>query len=155
MKNVQLLNDTMNWIKAHPELHRQSDWVQPYDANGEACGTSMCFAGHAAMLAGATFDPEIFNKLEEWNVDAESGKHVDSTEYYNEEMDEYDLPDGTVHVSDFARDALGLNSDERAFLFAGHRSVQELEDAVDLLSNGYTYEYSATAFDWIWKKEEN
>lgn len=43
--NTELLEQTMQHIKDHPEQHRQSIWVN-------SCGTSACFAGWAALLSG-------------------------------------------------------------------------------------------------------
>lgn len=44
--NVELLQRTMAYIEAHPEMHNQGEWV---DLDPE-CGTAACFAGWAAIL---------------------------------------------------------------------------------------------------------
>jgi hypothetical protein len=42
-KNAELAYETLDYIIANPEQWEQKEWI---------CGTSMCFAGHAAVLAG-------------------------------------------------------------------------------------------------------
>lgn len=153
MKNVKLLQDTLSWIKAHPESHNQGDWGH-YDS--EACETSMCFAGHAAILSGATFDKDIYLEECDWTVNAETGKHV-YTEYVegDDEWDDSDLKPGTEHVADFAAKKLGVSGDERSYLFGGMRSLQELEEAVDKFSTGHTYTFNGLTREWGFIKEEN
>jgi hypothetical protein len=158
VKNIQLLRETLEWIKAHPEEHYQGDWARLYNAKGEPCGTSMCFAGHATVLAGGTFDTKIFAKNEEWNVNSETGAHIDTTEYYVEEWDEYELPDNVVHVSVFARDALGLTQEEQSYLFAGHRTLEELEEFVNKSADGWSLVWARDSegrYDYKYVKEEN
>ena len=50
MRNIELLEKTMTFIKDNPTKHDQRVWVN--DAG--SCGTTACFAGWAAMLAGWT-----------------------------------------------------------------------------------------------------
>lgn len=45
--NRELLSKTMDYINEHPEEHDQSWW-----GLGTACGTTMCFAGHAIKQGG-------------------------------------------------------------------------------------------------------
>jgi hypothetical protein len=47
VKNYPLLRKTKEHIEAHPEEHDQRYW----GLKGP-CGTTMCFAGHAVVLAG-------------------------------------------------------------------------------------------------------
>lgn len=159
MKNIQLLKDTMEWIKAHPEQHNQGVWG--YTAK-EACSTFMCFAGHAAVLAGGTFDRKIFLEEDEWHVDAETGKHV-PTEYVDI-VDEYgdpwddELKEGIIHVAEFAAEKLGLDEDEKSYLFAGHRSRAELEEFVEKADQGYKLVWrkqESGYYDYNFVKEEN
>lgn len=137
-KNIKLLQDTLQFIKMNPQLHDQGDWVQVDEDNLETCDTPMCFAGHAALLSGGTFDKEIWEEEWDWNVDYDTGKHVS---YYAE---------NGAHVSTFAADRLGLNEEERVYLFAGTRSGEELEEAVQKFSEGYTVD-----FDGNFVKEKN
>ncbi len=46
--NIPLLRKTMEYIEANPLEWDQSSW-----ASNTPCGTTMCFAGTAAFLAGA------------------------------------------------------------------------------------------------------
>lgn len=43
MKNVKLLNETMDRIKANPQTHDQGVWAHFEE---ETCETFMCSAGH-------------------------------------------------------------------------------------------------------------
>jgi hypothetical protein len=44
-RNVELLQRTMQYIKDHPERHKQSRFITE-------CGTAACYAGWAALLSG-------------------------------------------------------------------------------------------------------
>lgn len=136
-KNVKLLNDTLDFIKSNPKLHHQGDWVEAgeNEAEYQACDTTMCFAGHAALIAGGTFDKDIWFGEFEWEVNEETGKH---TGYYED--------DDLVHVSTFAASKLGLNDSERSYLFDSARTIQEIEEAVRLFGQGYTVDFYGNFF---------
>lgn len=54
MGNVELLRKTKEFMQANPGLHNQDTWISfPGAARSNMCHTSMCTAGHAAVLAGA------------------------------------------------------------------------------------------------------
>jgi len=46
-RNIELLQQTMQHIKDHPDQHVQDIWAGHYE-----CGTVACFAGWAALLSG-------------------------------------------------------------------------------------------------------
>jgi hypothetical protein len=46
--NAELAYRVLDQIEAHPELHKQGEWLVKTD-----CGTAGCFAGWAVMLSGA------------------------------------------------------------------------------------------------------
>lgn len=48
--NVELLERTLEYVIAHPDEHDQNTWRSVL-----SCGTTMCFAGHAATLAGGSW----------------------------------------------------------------------------------------------------
>lgn len=158
MKNVKLLKDTLDWIKFNPKTHDQGNWGH-YDE--EACETTMCFAGHAAILAGGTFNKDIYREEDEWHVDKETGKHVETQyrEYDDDndtwDYDDSDLVDGIVHVADFAARVLGLSDDERTYLFSGSRSLAEIEEAVEKFCDGYSYTWNRKTNEWGFVKEDN
>lgn len=132
MVNENLLKLTMLYIKTFPEKHDQGDWVNP-------CDSTMCFAGHAAVLAGATFKNKIYREEGEWLVDPITGKHKD----WNYDGDR-------VYIQEFASKKLGLTVRESYYLFHQRRTHEELEKAVEMLSNGYTVDYHGN----FTKKEE-
>lgn len=47
MINVPLMRKVLEHISEHPEEHDQGTW-----AERTACGTTMCMAGHAVVMAG-------------------------------------------------------------------------------------------------------
>jgi hypothetical protein len=48
MANVEKLEAVLDYIRTHPEEHDQIQWAE----KGDTCGTTLCFAGTAAVLAG-------------------------------------------------------------------------------------------------------
>lgn len=122
MANAPLLKLTMDYINLFPEKHDQGDWVDP-------CDSTMCFAGHAAILAGATFKKKIWDDEYEWMVDPETGKHA----RFGNDKREY--------IQYFAQRKLGLTTDEADYLFHHHRTREDLKKAVEMLSEGYTVNY--------------
>lgn len=155
-KNVALLNETMNWINLHPEQHNQGAWGE---YNEEACETTMCFAGHAAILAGGTFDTKVYMDEFEWNVNAKTGEHVASEWVQSDECPCCsELAEGMTHVADFAAEKLGLSDDERTYLFSGTRTREELNEAVEKFSQGYTVGFDYRPYQGVFvleTKEEN
>ena len=47
MANVEKLEAVLDYIRQHPEEHDQGTWAET-----NACGTTLCFAGTAVVLAG-------------------------------------------------------------------------------------------------------
>lgn len=129
-KNIPLLKETMEQILKSPEAHHQGSWVDP-------CHSTMCFAGHAAMIAGATFDPKIYQEEDEWLVDSATGKHV----RWDEDAISY-----RQHISEFAQEKLGLSDMEHGYLFSPLRTKEELQEAVLRFQEGY---YMATYGEWV------
>lgn len=129
-KNVPLLLATMALIKVFPEKHDQGSWVDP-------CNTTMCFAGHAAMIAGATFDRDIYDQEDEWILDP-NGKHVGDEQARDRH---FNRKDGYKYVEEFAADKLGLTPEESSYLFRHNRTREQLEDAVYKFAEGYTIDY--------------
>lgn len=140
-KNVPLLMATMAMIKVYPEKHDQGTWIDP-------CNTTMCYAGHAASIAGATFDPLIFLAEDVWMLDPQ-GVHVPEAEAYDGNFYENDRTEGYNFVDEFARDKLGLSRYEADYLFHHSRSRKELENAVQKFCDGYTVDYDGE----FYKKE--
>jgi hypothetical protein len=118
--NAELLKLTMDFINLFPEKHDQGEWVNP-------CNTTMCFAGHAASLAGATFDQKIWDEDYEWCVDMETGKHIP-----------YEWSSENHYVSEYATKVLDLTWGECEYMFHPARTREELRKAVEMLSSGYT-----------------
>ncbi len=105
--NVPLLRQTMAHIEAHPEEWYQGSW---------RCDTGMCFAGHTAIIDGATWtypditDDEIF----ETELVTTPGREI-------------------MPVRDYASHALGLELGEAALLFAASNDLDDLRQIVDEL----------------------
>jgi hypothetical protein len=100
--NVHLLQQTLSYIETHPEEWQQGEW---------RCGTNACFAGHAALLAGARW------------------VHPDH------QFDDYVItPDAQeVFVADFAQQVLELNGDQASVLFDADNSMANLRHIVNQL----------------------
>lgn len=125
-RNLPLLRKTMDFINEHPENHNQQTWVSP-------CGTQFCFAGHAAIIDGADFDPAKAGYG--WYID-ESGKHI--TDFEADDFYEQGKP--YRHVADHAQEILGLTSAEKMYLFASHRTKESLNEAVTLMEQGAEFD---------------
>lgn len=53
MANLENLKAVREYIRANPEKHEQRFWAQQ---KKNECGTALCLAGTAALLAGMDFD---------------------------------------------------------------------------------------------------
>ncbi len=51
VRNIPLLEETMQFVMDHPRRHNQGKWI---------CGTTACYAGHALLLSGLT-QREVLN----------------------------------------------------------------------------------------------
>lgn len=118
--NTKLLDETLEFIKTHPQEWEQKVWfgwykdgVLTYDEitvemiEQNSCQSGMCFAGHAALRAGFPAPPKNNDDL--W-TDGEG-----------------------QHVSDFAREKLGLTLGQASALFDGENSLEDLERMVEAI----------------------
>lgn len=103
MGNIELLRKTKEHMLANPERHNQGTWISYPDSARppyNMCHTSMCTAGHAAVLAGAqipTFD-EYLNVGWVLNEEGEIDRNGEG-------------------VASWAEAQLGLSGDEYNYLF--------------------------------------
>lgn len=112
MPNVPLLEKTMDYIVCHPEEHDQSFWVVE-----RACGTTRCFAGTAAMLAGYTMSNGACFVAADDNLGQKwKGKFV-------------------ANVGDIAQRELGLSVWQAQRLFSGATTIDELQLVVKDIAN--------------------
>jgi len=126
--NLELLNSTLARIKELPQEYRQSTWVS--QAENNVCGTTMCFAGHAAVLAGAEIPNPKKHSIVDWFVAEDENNsylNLDDAYYSNG-----DTPN--QHVQDFATKALGLTYKQREYLFEADRTMDQIEQAVHELN---------------------
>jgi hypothetical protein len=109
MPNVELLRATLEYVESHPDEWHQRHW---------RCDTAMCFAGHAAVLAG--------------------GVWVDSYPYEDEYMVAEDAdddsflqgPDGNIHVEYRAQRVLGLDAEQADRLFSSFNDLDQIRAIV-------------------------
>lgn len=125
--NVGLLKETLAHIEANPQEWEQGAW---------RCKTGMCFAGHAAALAGGQW---LFPNAEELDEDGLGGDAMVAmvptpaeiadgyTQLYE---DEKRAPVEVIFAADRARRVLGLTSGERSRLFAGNNTLTDLRRIV-------------------------
>lgn len=105
---------------AHGYRHNQGKWlgvVKHNPEDGESCGTAMCLAGFAAVLAGAEPPMPATNTFgyyyyPQWYVNRDTGKLSD--------------PPIGVHVSSFAQGRLGLSDGQAKALFAWDNDLAEI-----------------------------
>jgi hypothetical protein len=127
MVNKELLKNTLDLIKLKPAEHDQAKWVTL--AEWTTCGTTMCFAGHAAVLSGAAEIPDPKkHSIDDWYV----GKDGEYLNYYQmQSLSPYEF----TSVAKVAQVQLGLTGDQADYLFGPDLDVEDLENAVDDLLN--------------------
>jgi hypothetical protein len=106
--NIALLDETLAYIEAHPEEHRQDVWW---------CGTAGCFAGHVALSQGGVLvdvDLEGFA----WLVKAESDDPPERLEGR--------VSVDVVSIYCRAQRLLGLTWGEAAQLFSHRNTLDDL-----------------------------
>lgn len=112
--NVDLLTKVLDHIERDPKTWRQDSYRSFVDEES-ACATAFCFAGHTAVMTGAQVSPYGVG----WWL-AEDGT-----------LDHH----ATTHVSDWARDRLGLTDDEANKLFAPFNDLGDLRTLVQRYIN--------------------
>src|SRR6186713_354737 len=88
--NIELLQKTLEYIKAYPQTWNQDDWfmilnedtmelvphlVEIEVTEVNSCGTAMCFAGHAALMEGFPAPPKdgrVWNRHVDGEFEPES-----------------------------------------------------------------------------------
>lgn len=110
--NRELLRETMDYILAHPEHHKQTAWAfRP----APDCETSYCFAGAACILSGYEFDFAQADSLPGYIGGGEVTWFLTTGE----------------RIRDAARHRLGLDDVTAAWLFAANNDLAELKGYVD------------------------
>jgi hypothetical protein len=137
MANVKLLKKVLRRIHKDEKHFKQGDWVsikglnswseEPFDINN-LCGTSYCFAGHAAIMTGY---PD-FNSFLRGYLVAAGGADTLSQRNVSGVMANWisvktHLGYGLV---DHAEKALGLTRDQADRLFEGGNSLTRIDDLV-------------------------
>jgi hypothetical protein len=115
MADVAKLEAVLDYIRMHPEEHDQGDWARRTD-----CGTTLCFAGTAVVLAGYQLD---------WtNHSDRTGRCVTSA------GDPLSLA-GTASISAVAARELCLAPEQVEALFWAADSLDDLERIVKDIAN--------------------
>ena len=121
--NEELLRSVMNHIETWPNLLDMSTW---------RCGTTRCFAGWTADLAGAEWIADSLDQTQVGPIDGEmwfAGSVVRSA---SGEL---------FHVSEFARRELGLTAEAADTLFDASNTLKDLREMVENLCDfGTTYD---------------
>jgi len=114
MANVELLKETLQYIKDNPQKWNQRVWYQndtclvPVDIEVEevnSCGTAFCFAGHVAIRTGFPAPPK--DNYASWFRVEENGKYT--------------------FVEQYAQEQLELSNDQADALFQADNSMDDLE----------------------------
>lgn len=128
--NFPLLEEILAYLEAHPNQWEQDNWFRVVDLNSgyaryesekvimeevNSCGTTMCFAGHAALRMGFPVPPKDNGKIWTREVVDEGG------DAYNEE------------VFIFAQNVLGLTYSQGDALFASVNTLLDLHNIIEAL----------------------
>ena|SRR5690349_4695053 len=108
-KNIELLKQVKDSILMDPDSHDQKTWF---------CDTSMCIAGHAAVMSGAT---------------------VQASRNYSDLLEMVDEHGNMIHPPEYAQEALGLSDDEREYLFYCMNnavSLKRMDQVIQLWEEG-------------------
>lgn len=129
MANVERLKMLRDHLRKHPEGHRQQEWARkPYMVNGvkveASCGTTMCMAGTAAVMAGHQI---------RWS-DADHYETHGDTVYITASR----VEDGR-YIEDVAQEWLELERDDSNHLFMTMDASRAL-DLLDILIEEETLE---------------
>ena len=100
--NVELLQKTLDTIKAKPQHWDQTKWH---------CGTSHCFAGFAELIA---------HKV---SIDTDEEVLKDDLRFFSPRFDDWS-------TSEHATELLGISDDDAETLFASYRTLEDLEEMV-------------------------
>lgn len=136
MRNLELLKATREFILKNPAKHDQADWIEVRE---EQCNTTMCFAGHAAVLAGAEQPRDFFS----WRVD-EDGKLTEVVNGYRS---------GGMLIEDYAREKLGMTYAEAEWIFYcmdNSTVLNRIDQLVEAWESGEdvdTYDYGYDEYD--------
>ncbi len=105
MVNVDLARKTLQAIRDDQDRWDQRNWINLVNEDDPACGTTLCFAGFAACLAGAEFVPPVKYRT----LDPESP-------YY--QPPRVITPEGDErNVEQYAADVLGLDYGQASSIF--------------------------------------
>ncbi|WP_049577376.1 hypothetical protein [Streptomyces sp. SBT349] len=120
MANADLLRRTLAHIKAHPEQ---------WDQTAFRCGSTGCFAFHAARLAGAELtapEPDIVRC-------GSTIPNSNSRVVFNDAARSLGFTenDPWLGIGEFARRALALTDAEASALFAASNSFGDLAELVE------------------------
>lgn len=106
MPNIAKLNETLDYITAHPEEHVQEKWT---------CNTGACFAGHAALLNGYRVARDNLGVV----IDGRVMKG-----------------DESFFVDTVAQDILGIDSHTGDILFNSHNTRDSLAEMIEDIEAG-------------------
>lgn len=125
MVNVELMQKVLDHITAHPKEWNQASW-----ANRWSCGTSFCFAGHAANMTGHNFIWDFDGGA--IAVEVEAGTRAFEVERATRASE----VEGNVAIALAAREELGLTVQQAAVLFNGDNSLAELYYLANVITDG-------------------
>lgn len=135
-KNPELLRKAMANILKYPETHDQNAWIEKkFDVDGGMCGTTMCLAGHVAVVAGADLPPVLDPTWDgEWHLN-EEGKFRTSGQYRDHLYQEGD--EDILETHKWASKALGMGYEEKDYLFYFFGNAEELANRVDEVASAW------------------
>lgn len=153
MYNVEALEFVVSVIKENPKLWNQNDWSAPirnYIYNGDGtlarnedgtvkwneCGTAYCVAGFVTAF-------DILDGRDvKWRGHGSFGDSTLSIPRPEEGASLWDRGHGRklTYVPEYAAKRLGLNHTEQQWLFAGNRSLEDIEAFLDAMRTQDSHE---------------
>lgn len=136
MANIELLDRVLDHIEKNPESWNQAMW---------RCGTTYCFAGHAALLSGwkpVQADRDMYWRLQGWESEEKAVEHYQNLlereqKWYVSRGQEYietyftDKIEKVKSEVDNTSDVVTLTGDEKESISQVARQVLDIDDETE------------------------
>lgn len=146
LRGVDLAKFTLTIIETMPEGWHQSSWRVSSDAT--RCGAKMCFAGHAADLAGGVWAFDANDDTRNNYMLAEPDDdpvHVFSVRDHGEDLAVIEVHHRAARLLELDEDGSGIGHN----LFQGDNSLASLKGAVE------EFERTGSITSWCWNCEQH
>jgi hypothetical protein len=132
--NTELGDLVVKQILADPDSHNQGAWSEQFLLDMELCGTTRCFAGWTVALGRPEADFDYGELYDVEPNDYRDREYPAGTEY--REASRVWIGNDSRRIADLAQELLGLNGEDAFYLFRHMRTVEELVEGHQALSEG-------------------